>query len=426
MKTERYIRALAVKGASVAALFACQVLLARSSENQEEFGYYNYVISVLNLVSFLCIWGVDKYLVREVSIAHDANDRTRAWREIYRANRVTLQNVAIFALPLSAFFFLLRPDRIDWPGMAPIVLLLLATAIARTSGGAARGLHRVVFTEGALNVGRPVLLIVAVGASALFYGKIPAETLLYLTAGSFFAANLLLRRTNLRAFRPAEHPSPAPLRPVYSECFPYLLVGVGLPLLTNLDVIILGTIGTDADVALYAACARVINLAIIGLVSVNLLIAPKLPILFQQRRQTEIHALLRKNNAVVALVTVIPIVILLTLGGSILGAFGPEYKVGTKVLWILLIGQVVNVFVGPVNLICMMAREQRLASILILVACALEAGLCYFLIPAHGAIGAAWANAFALSFLNLSLAGVVITRLHVNPTLTNLLSRAKG
>ena len=73
----------------------------------------------------------------------------------------------------------------------------------------------------------------------------------------------------------------------------------------------------DQDVARYAACARVINLAIVGLVSVNLLIAPKLPVLYQQGKHAEMQALLRRNNVVVALVSLLPaLALLFSVAGS--------------------------------------------------------------------------------------------------------------
>ncbi|MAW61817.1 MAG: hypothetical protein CMJ94_13445 [Planctomycetes bacterium] len=427
MKTERYLQALLVKGGSVAALYLSQVFLARSALTLDEFGRFSYLVSVLNIASFICLWGVDKYLVREVAVHHDAGESAPAWAEIRRAGRVATLNAILGTVPLVLYLEWARPEQMDRGLLLVAALALVVIVLARSSAATMRGFHRVVSAEAALNLVRPLVLIASIAAAWAWRGKLEAPWLVAGMAVSFLVVDLALRGAHRRVFPPpAGARDRLPLGKLYRDCAPYLLIGVGLPLLSNLDVVLLGNLGEDQDVARYAACARVINLAIVGLVSVNLLIAPKLPVLYQQGKHAEMQALLRRNNVVVALVSLLPALALLFFGGWILASFGEEYGSASDVLHILLIGQMINVCVGPVNLICMMAHRQRAASRLVLVACAIEAALCYFLIPSHGAMGAAWANAGALGFLNISLAVVVAVELKLDPTLLNLLPRRQA
>ena len=427
MKTERYLQALLVKGGAVAALYLSQVFLARSALTLEEFGRFSYLVSVLNIASFVCLWGVDKYLVREVAVHHDAGAGAPAWNEIRRAGRVATLNAIVGIVPLVLYLQWARPGQMDRGMQIAAGVALVAVVMARCSAATMRGMHRVISAEAAINLVRPIVLIAFIAIAWALRGKLEAPWLVCGMAASFLVVDFSLRMGRRRVFPPPTGDRVRlPLGTLYRECAPYLLIGVGLPLLSNLDVVLLGNLGGDQDVARYAASARVINLAIVGLVSVNLLIAPKLPVLYQQGKRKEMQALLRRNNIVVTAVSLVPALVLLLFGGWILSSFGSEYGDATDVLHILLIGQLINVCVGPVNLICMMAHRQHAASRLVLVACAIEVALCYLLIPTHGALGAAWANASALGFLNLSLAVVVAVELKIDPTLLNLIPRRQA
>lgn len=425
MKNRQYVQALAVKGLSVAALFGVQVLIAHKSTDRSEFGFYNYLISILNLASFIAIWGLDKFLVREVSVHADEKQAGKAWSLIGGANRVIVLNLILAGPILAAFFRLMRPDRFSWGLVCAVWALLAAMCFARSSAAVVRGMQRVIASEAILNFLRPLALGLGVLVFASMSGPLETESILLLAAAAFAFSAVVTSTVSRKTVAPVavkQAVDKTKVRQLYRTCFPFLLIGVGLPLLSNLDVILLGSLGNDDQVGLYSACVRLITLTTVGLTSVNLLIAPRLPILFRQGKFDEMQAIVRRNNIVILLLTTIPVIILITAGGFVLSIFGEEYAVGEDVLHILLIGQVINVFVGPVNLICMMAQQHRLASIMTISACVIEAALCYILIPSHGVHGAAWANVAAISFLSIALSVIVVRKVRVNPTLTNTLS----
>ncbi|MCP4772065.1 MAG: oligosaccharide flippase family protein [Planctomycetes bacterium] len=425
MKNKQYVQALTVKGLSVAALFGVQVLIAHMAADRGEFGFYNYLISILNLGSFIAIWGLDKFLVREVSVHTEEKQGSKAWLLVRDANRVIVLNLILAGPILAAFFRLMRPDRFSWGLVFAVWALLAAMCFARSSAAVVRGMQRVIASEAVLNLLRPLALGSGVLLFAAMRGPLEAESIVIVAAGAFAFSAVVTATLSRKTVAPSTLEQVVDkiraTKKLYRTCFPFLLIGVGLPLLSNLDVIILGSLGNDDQVGLYSACVRLITLTTVGLTSVNLLIAPRLPVLFRQGKLDEMQAIVRRNNIVIILLTTIPVLVLITAGGLVLSIFGEEFAEGEDVLHVLLIGQVINVFVGPVNLICMMAQQHRLASIMTISACVIEAALCYILIPSHGVHGAAWANVAAISFLSIALSVIVVRKVRVNPTLTNTL-----
>jgi len=424
MKRRQYISALLVKGASVAALFGVQVLVARTASDDGEYGFFNYLISILNIASLVVIWGLDKFLVREVSIDLEEGNHGRAWAQIRGARKIIWVNLLVAAPALTAILFWTRPERSSWTLVLFVWLLLVAISFARSTTSVMRGMQRVIASEAALNLLRPLALGLGVLLFAWLGGPLSAPNFVLLATGSFGLTALVAAVICRRSVAPTAilMPSEAVFTfQLYRTCFPYLLIGLGLPLLANLDVILLGILSTDSEVAMYAASARLVTLSAVGLTAVNLLIAPRLPILYSQKKFAEMQTMLRRNNIVILMLTILPVLVLAFAGSFVLSIFGEEYVAGVSILHILLVGQVINVFVGPVNLVCMMTHQHHIASLLTVAACVIEAALCYILIPSMGANGAAWANASALIFLSLSLALIVLRRVQVNPTLTNII-----
>jgi O-antigen/teichoic acid export membrane protein len=421
MSRDRYLRAFLVKGLSVAALFGAQVLLARTVEEEGDYGFYNFLISILNLLSLAVVWGMDKLLVREVAV--DLEGRGGRFHALVRgAGRLTAGHL-VLALPvLAGILWWARPGRWTLGMVLAAWLLLVGMCYARTGTAVLRGMGQVLRAEAVLNLLRPVAFAAGLGIAFLLAGPRDAASVVGLGALAFVLAGAAAFLAWRRGAPPAD-PTPVAAPPLRRTGFPFLAIGIGLPMLANLDIILLGVLGGDRELAPYSAAARLVILATLGLTAANLLIAPRLAVLHDEGKLEEMQRMLRRHNLVILCLTLAPVAVLALAGDLALALFGESYRAGFEPLRILLLGQLVNVLVGPVNLVCMMAGEQRLAGWTTMGACVVLTALCYLLVPTHGPVGAAWASAIALGGMNLAQAAIVIRRVGVDPTVASLLPR---
>ena len=171
----------------------------------------------------------------------------------------------------------------------------------------------------------------------------------------------------------------------------------------------------------YAIAAKLVSLVLLGLVSANLLIAPKLSPMFSRDDISGMKKMIRNNNLVVASITCIPVMAIVFFAENILAVFGPEYEAAALLLRVLMIGQVVSVFCGPVVLTSTMTGLQKTAATVVLASCFVNWLACLFLIPYYSAMGAVVASVCANALLNISLAVMVYKRIGLNVTMVNLI-----
>lgn len=168
------------------------------------------------------------------------------------------------------------------------------------------------------------------------------------------------------------------------------------------------------DVAYFSVAQRIAMLTSFILMAVNLVVAPK----FAAFKATGDMVNIRKTalfSVRLLIISALPIIsFMLVFPSFLMGLFGEEFKQGTLILQILVLGQAVNVITGSVGYLLMMSgneRDMRFVTIfsgitVVLLTCTLT--------PLYGAIGAAVATAFSLAMQNLMAVYFVKKRLGFN------------
>jgi O-antigen/teichoic acid export membrane protein len=121
--------------------------------------------------------------------------------------------------------------------------------------------------------------------------------------------------------------------------------------------------------------------------------------------------LVRHSTRLMILFSMPLVVLLMVAGEPILTLFGTEFGSAYELLMVLLLRQLINIITGPVgHLLTMTGHEQTLRNLLLLML-PLTLVLCLLLIPAYGALGAAWAIALPMILENLICCWLVKKRL---------------
>jgi len=178
-------------------------------------------------------------------------------------------------------------------------------------------------------------------------------------------------------------------------------------------VIISGLLLDTRATGAYAVVERLADVALLGLLSVNMLIAPKFAALYAQRRLRELrrHARLAAWGATgFMLATIVPLIL---FGRPILRLFGDDFVSAYPALLALLAGVAVNAMCGSVGFLLSMTGHQRDAVHVAFFSLCLNLILSFALIPRYGVMGTAVANAVSMAVWNISMVVVAARRLGI-------------
>lgn len=166
------------------------------------------------------------------------------------------------------------------------------------------------------------------------------------------------------------------------------------------DIFMLGSMVTKSEVGIYSAAYKLATISLIVILTVNIVISPKIAELYHQKKRNQLKSDIRKANQLMTLLT-LPIVFgLILFRKFFLGLFGAEFLSGEITLILLTIGFLFNAFSGTISPILNMTDYQKIFRNLTLAMAILNIGLNYLLIPKFGINGAAFASLVSQLFLN--------------------------
>jgi len=374
----------------------------------EGYGQYVFLLSVVTLIGLPTKAGLPTLIVRETAKAQLTETFGRL-RGLLRAANVYVAGYSAVAAAIAwVFVSLWMPVDSEARSVLLMALPLLPlVALGNVRAATLRGLRRVVVGQLPEQIVRPTIVILfampalVVGASvsvtrAMLYTVIAAGV------GFMFGA-LLLRRELPRAVSSAE--PTFELRSWSRALLPLSLL-TGLKLFeAQVSILILGTLGSTADVGLFRVAASGAGVLAIGLGIFNGVLAPYVTRLYAAGEHQRLERILTTGTSILLLSTCIPLVVLIVAGRPLIHAtFGAEFTASWLAMVVLAIGQVVNVGAGSVILLLNMAGFEQESLRGMVFSLLLKLGLSLSLIPIWGALGCALAASTSMIVLNIYLA----------------------
>lgn len=419
-------------GVSIAALrignavlaLGISVLLTRQI-GAEGFGTYAYALVLLALAALPVSNGWSMLLLRVSAVARGSRD----WHETRGLGRRGLQ----YALVVSAAAAL-ACALLAWQGWMPAAIglvpaLLLAGVLLCDQWSALRmallrGLERPVLAQLPEMVVRPLLLLAALGAWALLWPGSLSVDRVFIALAAAAVGGLVAGLLILRSVAPAELRSAAPRfddRRWFGAARA-LAANAGLFVLSGYtDILILGLLGSLADVGVYRVATQLAVFCALGYTSVNMVANQRFAAVHGSGRldklQHEATVMARlgfAGNLGLALV-------ISALGHWLIPmAFGPQFSAAVVPLWILSAGQVINAAAGMPNALLNMTGNETVVT-RIVGGCALAgAALCAMGVLWLGAIGAALAVLLTVTLTNAALWKAARDRLGVDASVLGL------
>lgn len=397
--------------------FFLSVLLARLL-SLEGFGEYYYVIAVIGIVAIPVQAGMPILVVRETARYKSSNE-LRKMSAMWRwssSNAIRLSLVAIVVASIILGFSGIEGDtRLTW------LLALLAipiTALCGIRAAQLRGLHRVLHGQFPEMVLRPLVFIIALILLKKVDIIITPWLAMALYLFSYFVS-YLVGAAILRKSAPFNISNS--LRDYtdkggwWSGLIPLTLVSSLGTIVQQVDIILLGVLGTAEQVGVYRAAMAISILVAFGLSAVNAVMAPRFAGGYRSGDRRDLQKMVTLSVRLNVLIAVPVFLLLFFVGNQVLSFFfGPEFVVGAKSLVILALAQLVNAIFGPVALLLNMSGYEKITVKALAMAVVMNIFLNLALIPRMGMEGAALATLIGMIFWNFYLAIEVRRKLSVS------------
>ena len=397
------------------------ILLARAL-GPEGFGQYAFITSLLMVVALPLDQGMRNLITREVA-SYDHQNQWPLFRGLlHRAHQWVLLGAALIILVLGGIAVFRAEWRLDdrWTLLLAGLAMLPFLGLNALRGATLAGLGNVVKAQIPELLVRPGMHL-AIAALLLAGGRLnPASAIISQTAAAViaFAVGILLLRKHwpaqaqgiTRAYRD---------RAWASAWAPFTLLAAAGMLNSQIGILLLGWLGTDAQVAALRIADRGAQLVAMSLMVVNLVIAPHITRAYRDGDQRRLQRLCTQS-ARAALAVALPIALPLILFSEpiIDYVFGTEYvALSSTPLAVLAAAQVVNVAFGSVGMFLIMSGHERDTLTGQTIALFLNIAAAYLLIPSYGADGAAYAAAIGLITWNIILAFKLVQRLRIRPAI---------
>ena len=395
----------------VLAAVGVQILLGRALL-PGEFGVVTVAVQVAFVASAASRFGMDMAAVRLVAIGRGSGSvghlRSLVERGALVAFGVSVVLAALLAATSQLFSDYGRAIALAAAGL-PFI------AVTNVYLGATRGLGQMRQTLYVFWIGQPVLWIAVAGAALAAGGATDAAVLAY--DASWLVAALAARwlwRREASGFG-ARKATAGEMRDALRYGLPRAPAALLAQAVFWVDLWVLAAFEQGTELDAYAAAARISQVLLLFLTSLNLVFAPFAADLHARGQRERLDELFKRSTRW-ALAATLPLLIVLFVGANdVLHAFSSRFEVGEAALRILLVGQAVNVATGGVGFILIMTGFTGLDLVDNALGIALLIGLAVALTAAFGIEGTATAAAVSIAALNLLRLVQVKRRVGIQP-----------
>jgi O-antigen/teichoic acid export membrane protein len=397
--------------AGVAAALGVQILLGRALD-PGAFGLVTVAVQVAFVASAGSRFGMDMAAVRLVAIARGAGEPGHLRSLVDRCALVALAASVILAALLAA-----AAPLYDHYGrvIALAALALPFIAVTNVYLGATRGLGQMRQTLYVFWIGQPVLWIALVGAAIAAGGATDAAILTYDASWALAAAGaavLWRREAGAFASRPA---TGTEIRAALRYALPRAPAALLAQAIFWVDLWVLAGFEQGTELDAYAAAARISQVLLLFLTSLNLVFSPFAADLHARGERKRLDELFKRSTRWALAATLPLLIVLLVAAGDVLQAFSGRFEVGEGALRILLLGQLANVATGSVGFLLIMTGFTSLDLLDNLLGVLLLVGLAVGLTAAWGIEGTALAAAVSIAALNVVRLLQVRRRIGIQP-----------
>ena len=194
---------------------------------------------------------------------------------------------------------------------------------------------------------------------------------------------------------------------IFSRSYPMALSAIAYFIMQSVDIIILTVYEGFDSVAYYSIAVKLATVTALALMSVNIVIAPKIAEIYNTNDFNRLNKLIKDAARIIFIISLPVLLILFIFSGPALSLFGEGYVFAKQALWFLLAGQFFSALCGPGAIYLNMTGKQKKLNNILISGLIVNVVLNLILIPVYGIEGAATATLISMVFWNSMIVAVI-------------------
>ena len=194
---------------------------------------------------------------------------------------------------------------------------------------------------------------------------------------------------------------------IFVRSYPMALSTIAYFIMQSVDIIILTAYEGFESIAYYSVAVKLATVTALALMSVNIVIAPKIAEIYSTNDFDKLNKLINDSAKIIFIISVPVLIILSVSSDFMLGLFGANYVLAKEALLLLLGGQFFRSLCGPGAVYLNMTGKQKKLNTILILGLIINLILNLVLIPIYGIEGAAVATLISMIFWNSAIVGVI-------------------
>lgn len=391
------LKVLLLRASGIVLMFLLSLFLTNSF-SAEIVGQYDFVRSFLMILSGASLLGTNQAIIYYSGILTSKKSFGSIKSIYFKMNFLILIACAILYAPLLVIDKEVINQIFNKQGAYELVSLslqgLVFYSITMLNIDTIRALKHTLISEGFRNIFRytpffifSIILYIIDSPEYLVLWFIYSFVVIFVISTAvvyFFLFNKNFPKSAAHNFSSTE---------ILRASYPMALSAISYFLMQSTDVLFISAYDTFESVAHYSIAVKLATVTALALISVNIVIAPKIASIYNDKNFSQLKLILKKATRMNVVISLPIIIILLFFSEYVLSTFGSNYILAKNALWILLIAQFFNSITGPSALYLNMTGRQKKLNVILVISLLINVVLNIILVPDFGMLGAAISTA---------------------------------
>ena len=413
--TQKSFSVLIIRSFGVLLLFGFTLFIT-NFYSAENVGRYDFVRSTLMVLGGISLMGTNQSIIYYSGLLN-ARKSIESIRSIYSEMLKIIFTLSLIILGFFMIFFNesiindIFKNRESYSLILKTILTLVFFAVTMLNIDTIRALKKTILSE----MYRSIFRYLPVFIFAIILLKTNNEELLVevyllgfllLSLFSSIRVYMLFKKID----KPNDKSESFTITEIFKTSSPMALSAIAYFIMQSIDIIILSIYEGFDQIAYYSVSVKLAMLTTLALMSVNIVIAPRIAEIYENQKMQKLQMLIKHSTRIIFLISICVLSVLFFFSEEILGLFGQGYVIANNALLFLLAAQFFNAVSGPGAIYLNMTGRQKTLNKILVSALIINISLNFYLIPTQGINGAAIATLVSLIIWNTITTVLIYSR----------------